>query len=412
MFGIYIHFPYCRKRCPYCDFAVHARRRIPHDRYAACVLDELGARAPLFAGRRAVSVYFGGGTPGLWRPAALGAVLAGALARFPAEGEPEVTVEANPGDLEPATLAELRVAGVNRLSLGVQSLERRHLETLGRLHGAAEAVAAARQARRAGFDNLTLDLMFGLPAQSLGQLERDLDGVLALEPDHLSVYSLTVEPRTAFGALERRGALRLPSNERSAEMFERVQERLVRAGFEHYEISSYARPGKRAVHNTLYWTGGEYLGLGCSAHSHRRLPGGAERFATVRSVDDYFAVQGRMGGVPLPTDPAVASYEQLSPAAVEGEALWLGLRLLEGVSRRAHAARYGADPAERHAPAIQRLEGEGLIERSGERLRLTARGVLWADEVGARLVVGAEAPPALAAGHAGGYIVEKVPCRI
>lgn len=376
MFGVYIHFPYCRKRCPYCDFAVHARARIPHEQYAAAVCRELALRAPLFAGRRLASVYFGGGTPGLWRADCLGAVLAAVRAAFSPEGDAlEVTVEANPDDLPRAHLEALRAAGVTRLSIGVQSLQDKHLRTLGRLHGPAEAERAVTEARAAGFERVSVDLMFALPAQTLTELEADLAGVLALPVDHVSVYNLTIEERTAFGGLQRAGVLSVPDSGVAAEMYERIDQRLGRAGFAHYEISSWARPGARAVHNTLYWTGGEYLGLGCSAHSFRRLPaGGGERFSAVRAVDAWLRA------------PELAGHETLDAAALEREAVWLGLRLLDGIDRAAHRRLHGVDPVEAHAGEVERLVAEGLAEVTPERLRLTRRGVLFADEVGARLV--------------------------
>jgi oxygen-independent coproporphyrinogen-3 oxidase len=376
MFGVYIHFPYCRKRCPYCDFAVHARARIPHDQYAAAVTRELAERAPLFAGRRLTSIYFGGGTPGLWRSDCIGAVVAAVRQRFPADAdEPEITVEANPDDLPRAQLDGLRAAGVTRLSLGVQSLSDKHLHTLGRAHGRAEAERAVAEARAAGFARISVDLMFGIPSQTLTELEEDLAGVLAMEPDHLSVYNLTVEDRTAFGGLLRAGMLAVPDSGVCAEMYERIDARLAGAGFSHYEISSWARPGRRAVHNSLYWTGGEYLGLGCSAHSFRHLPdGGGERFSVARSVDDWLR------------DPAIQGRETLDAAALEREAVWLGLRLLDGIDRARHRGLHGVDPAEAHAAEIERLVAEGLVAVTPERLRLTPRGVLFADEVGARFV--------------------------
>ncbi len=376
MFGVYIHFPYCRKRCPYCDFAVHARARIPHEQYAAAVRRELVDRAPLFAGRRLASVYFGGGTPGLWRADCLGEVLAAVRAAFPAgDGEVEVTVEANPDDLPRTQLDGLWAAGVTRLSLGVQSLEPKHLATLGRTHGRAEAERAVADARAAGFTRLSIDLMFGMPSQTLTELESDLAGVLALAPDHVSVYNLTVEERTAFGGLQRAGLLSVPDSGVCAEMYERIDARLTAAGLPHYEISSWARPGRHAVHNTLYWTGGEYLGLGCSAHSFRRLPdGGGERFSVARSVDEWLRA------------PSVAMKETLDAAALEREAVWLGLRLLDGIDRAAHARLYGVDPALAHADEVRRLADEGLLLVTDERLRLSPRGVLFADEVGARFV--------------------------
>jgi oxygen-independent coproporphyrinogen-3 oxidase len=374
MFGVYIHFPYCRKRCPYCDFAVHARQRIPHERYQHAVLAELDERAPLFAGRQTVSVYLGGGTPGLWEPACVGEVVRAVLARFPGAPEVEVTLEANPDELPLERLEGYRSAGVNRLSLGVQSLQPKHLQTLGRLHGPDEPREAVRNARRAGFTSLSLDLMFGLPGQTLAELDLDLDGLVAMEPDHLSIYNLTIEERTAFGALARKGTLKVPDNGLCADLYARVIERVTGAGFRHYEISSFARPGRQAVHNTLYWTGGEYLGLGSSASSFRRVGAGGERFSTVKSVDDYYK------------SPAIAQREELDAAALEREAVWLGLRFLDGIDRAAHARLYGADPIARHADEIARLTREGLVLVSADRLRLTPRGILFADEVGARFL--------------------------
>lgn len=388
MFGVYVHFPYCRKRCPYCDFATHARERIPHERYADAVVHELGARRGLYAGRALRSVYFGGGTPGLWQPDCVERVLRAILAAFP-EHHPslELTLEANPGELPLEQLVALRQAGINRLSLGVQSLEPKHLVTLGRLHGAVEPVSATANARAAGFDNLSLDLMFGLPGQTLAELDRDLDGMLEMGPEHLSIYNLTVEERTPFGAMQRAGTLKLPDSNVCADMFERVRERMSAAGYEHYEISNYAKPGRRAAHNSLYWNGGEYLGLGSSSHSHLRSPdGSSQRFSTVRSVDDYFdKVPAVSGDGPLIHDPIVATHEIITPDAAEREALWLGLRLLDGVERKAHARRHGMDPVERHASEVARLVKEGLLD-VGERLSLTQRGVLFADEVGARFL--------------------------
>ena len=379
MFGVYIHFPYCRKRCPYCDFAVHARARIPHEQYAAAVRRELDERAPLFAGRRLTSVYFGGGTPGLWRADCIGEVLAAVRATFAraegATGELEVTVEANPDDLPREQLEGLRAAGVNRLSLGVQSLEPKHLATLGRTHAAGTAGRALGDARRVGFANISVDLMFGIPSQTLTELESDLAGILALAPEHVSVYNLTVEERTAFGGLQRAGLLAVPDSGVCAEMYERIDARLAAAGLGHYEISSWARPGRRAVHNTLYWTGGEYLGLGCSAHSFRRLPdGGGERFSVARSVDEWLRA------------PSVATRETLDAAALEREAVWLGLRFLDGIDRARHAALHGVDPVAAHADEVRRLQDEGLVTVTTERLALTPRGILFADEVGARFV--------------------------
>src|SRR6202012_1231408 len=240
--------------------------------------------------------------------------------------ELEVTVEANPDDLPRAQLDAFIGFGVTRLALGVQSRAPHAPATLGRTHGRGEAERAVADARAAGFRSLSVDLMFGLPSQTLTELEADLAGVLAMEPDHVSVYTLPVEDRTAFGGLQRAGMLSVPDSGVCAEMYERIDARLEAAGILHYEISSWARPGRRAVHNTLDWTGGEDLGLGCSAHSFRRLPdGGGERFSVARPVDEWLRA------------PAVATRETLDAAALEREAVWLGLRFLDGIDRARHA---------------------------------------------------------------------------
>jgi oxygen-independent coproporphyrinogen-3 oxidase len=389
--GVYVHFPYCTRRCPYCDFAVHARRRIPHEAYAEAAIRELLARAPWFGELAATSLYFGGGTPGLWRPEALGTVVAAVRARLRLTDDAEVTVEVNPGEIDEPQLAALRRAGVTRLSIGAQSFDDRSLRVLGRTHDARAARGSVALARRAGFTDVSVDVMFALPRSAEAAHERELDAVLALEADHVSAYGLTVEPRTAFAALARAGAIELPSSDEQAALYERTDERLRAAGYLHHEISSWARPGHAARHNTLYWRGGEYLGLGCSAASLRVLeqagrPSG-ERFTNLRSVDRWLAA-GRAAPVAPAgpeADPRVGSVERLDPDAFEREALWLGLRLVAGIERAHHRSRFGRDPRAASA-AFAALEAAGLVEEGPTHLRLTARGRLLADEVGARIL--------------------------
>jgi oxygen-independent coproporphyrinogen III oxidase len=388
--GVYVHFPFCVSRCPYCDFATEARTTLPHSNYAEAVLAEIAARAPDYAGRRLRSIYFGGGTPGLWRADRVAAVVDGIRAAFPrAAGLAlEVTVEMNPGDADAAHFAALRAGGVNRLSLGVQSLDDDELRLLGRRHGRAEALAAIGLARAAGFENLACDLIFGLPGQPLARFGRTLDEVCALGPQHLSVYNLTVEEGTPFALQVGAGRLRLPDAGVQVEMFELARERLAAAGYRHYEVSNFARPGWEAVHNGLYWRGVEYCGVGAAAHSLRLLPGPggevgpdaiAERRANVRAPDAYMAA-ARAGSL----EPA--SLERLDPDARRREALWLGLRVLDGVSRPAFRARYGVDPVDFAAAACADLEAQGLLEISPDNLRVTHRGLLFADEVGMRFL--------------------------
>ena len=384
--GVYVHFPFCTTRCPYCDFAVFVKREIPHEAYADAILSELQARGPAYRGKatpRLVSIYFGGGTPGLWRPHALGRVLEGATAMFDRGPELEITVEANPGDLGPRQLAELRALGVNRLSLGVQAFQDRLLRTLGRRHTSNDIARAFAAARDAGFDNLCADLMFGLPGQSMEDWRASLEAVRALSPPHVTAYSLTVEARTRYGALDRAGKLTRPGDDEVADMYNACHALLTSAGYEHYEISSYALPERRSRHNMLYWTMGAYLGLGVSAASFLPLGGGGGyRHTNPRSLAAYSkeTTTGRSAVLPDASD-------LLSPAQLEEEALWLGLRTSDGVEREGHRHAYGHDPLAlpgREASA-RRCVDAGWLEISRERLRLSQAGFLFADEVAVRL---------------------------
>lgn len=380
--GVYVHFPFCSVRCPYCDFAVDTRTEIPHDVYADAVIGEIGARAPWFAGAGPlVSIYFGGGTPGLWRPDALGRVIAAARATFgsPPDADLEITVELNPGESGPAQFGALRAAGVNRLSIGLQALDDALLASLGRNHDAAAGPAAVRAARAAGFDNLSLDLMFGVPGQTLDDWRRDVDAVIALGPEHVSAYALTVERGTVFGARDRRGDLPRPDDEAVAAMFQHARQAFGAAGLAPYEVSSYARAGRRARHNQLYWALGPYLGAGASAASFRSLDDGTGwRFSNPRATDVYLR-QARTGQV------IARHVERRSASDLENEALWLGLRKGEGVDRAAHAARHGRDPLSGRQAEAAAMVSAGWLAVDGARLTLTPAGVLFADEVAARL---------------------------
>jgi oxygen-independent coproporphyrinogen III oxidase len=384
--GVYVHVPFCRARCPYCDFATVAVDGIPHDEYAHAVLAELSARAPWFREEQTPdlrSLYFGGGTPGLWRAEAMGRVIASARRLFQAEGPLEITVEANPGELSSEQAASLAAVGVNRVSLGMQAFQEHLLAAIGRQHGVAAITAAVHSVRAAGIENLCADLMFGLPGQTMDDWQRSLDALIALAPEHITAYALTVEPHTPFGSLERAGKLQRPDEEQVAAMYERVHQCMKAAGFEHYEISSYARPGRRAVHNTLYWTGGATLGVGAAASSFRPLADGTGwRFTNPRALASYLRSGQAHQGNPLP-----AKIEHRSVQDLENEGLWLALRTVDGVDRLAHARRYGQDPladGERQRAAGKCVEA-GWLQVTPERVRLTPAGFLFADEVSARL---------------------------
>jgi oxygen-independent coproporphyrinogen-3 oxidase len=375
--GVYVHFPFCSVRCPYCDFAVDTRADLPHDAYADAVVAELAARAPWFSGAGPLtSVYFGGGTPGLWRPDALGRVLDAARAAFgnPAAGTLEVTVEVNPGEASEAHLAALGARGVNRLSIGVQALDDGLLAALGRNHDAAAGPACLRAARAAGFENISIDLMFGIPGQSRDAWHEALDAVVALAPEHVSAYALTVERGTAFGALDRKGRLARPDDDTVAAMLEDARATLAGAGLAPYEISSYAREGRRSRHNQLYWSLAPYLGLGASAASFRPLADGTGwRFSNPRATDVY-----------LRGDPP-RHVERRTAAELENEAVWLGLRRADGIDRAAHRARHGVDPLARREQAAAPVVAAGWLSIDDRRVGLTDAGVVLADEIAARL---------------------------
>jgi len=381
--GVYVHFPFCSVRCPYCDFAVDTRAAIPHEAYADALIAELAARGSWFRAPPAAppelrSVYFGGGTPGLWRPDALGRVLEAARRAFegPAADRLEVTVEANPGEVSAEHLVALRRAGVNRLSFGLQAFQDELLEVLGRNHRAAAGPAVMEAARAAGFDNVSCDLMFGVPGQSLDEWRRSIEALVALKPEHVSAYALTVERGTPYFNLERRGRLPRPDDEAAAAMFIWARDALAAAGFAHYEVSSHARLGRRSIHNGLYWSGAAYLGLGASAASFRPLADGSGvRFSNPRATDSYLR------------DPSPAHVEHRRPDALENEALWLSLRTADGVDRVAHAGRHGHDPLTRsgRAEAAARCREAGWLEVTPDAVRLTPAGFLFADEVASRL---------------------------
>ena len=388
--GVYVHFPFCGVHCPYCDFAVEVRAQIPHDAYADAVVAELAARRAWFSGAGALqSIYFGGGTPGLWRADALGRVIDAACAAFGggtdavARAALEITVEANPGEVDEPHLTALARAGVNRLSLGAQAFDDRHLRALGRNHDAAAIPAAVAAARAAGIDNLSLDLMFGLPNQTLDDWRRGVDACVALDPEHVSAYALTIERGTPFGALDRAGRLPRAGDDVVAAMFDGGRQALSSAGFEHYEVSSFARAGRRARHNSLYWqaSGAAYLGVGASASSFRPLADGSGwRFANPRATATYLNAARAGSG-----SPAAVHVERRSPADLENEALWLGLRTVDGVDRHVHRLRYGRDPLAGREQAADRCLRAGWLTVDQEHVRLTALGFLFADEVATRL---------------------------
>jgi oxygen-independent coproporphyrinogen III oxidase len=368
MAGIYLHIPFCGSKCGYCDFYSILERSGDIRSFRFLLLKEMEAAAagrPL-GGGPADTVFFGGGTPSLLAASEVGSLIEAVRSVFGLTGAAEVTLEANPGTLTPEKLSGYREAGVNRMSLGVQSFSDAELRLLGRSHTAADSISAIRMSREAGFANVGLDLLFGVPGQDAGSLRRSLDTALSLDPDHVSVYGLTVHEDTPFGERVRSGAVRMPSDEESADLFLLTSSVLTVAGFEHYEISNFAKPGMRCAHNEGYWTHAPYLGFGPSAHS---FDGGVRRW-NVSDLGEY-SERIRSGSSPE------AGREIIDGEKRRIEAVGLGLRRSEGVDLELCRPRPGA---------VEGWVRAGLAVREAGRLRLTARGFLLADEIAAELV--------------------------
>lgn len=367
--SIYLHVPFCVKKCPYCDFNTYASMGHLVNEYIPCVCTEI-ARCEE-RGRPVATVYFGGGTPTFLPAEGLAAILNTVQQTFDILPDAEISAEANPNSSDVKKFQAMRRAGFNRLSIGVQALEDRLLRVIGRQHSAEEAECAVRMARQAGFTNVSIDLMFGLPTQTRADWDTTLERALALKTEHISLYALTLEPGTRFERLHKDGKLLLPPEEDEAWMYERAIEVLTQAGFEHYEISNFARSGFRARHNLVYWHNEEYLGFGPGAVSYLR----GRRWTKEKLPPQYIA-KVRAG-----EDLAIDG-ECLEPEAAIGETLMLGLRLLEGVSLSRLRARYPMiDLEARFGLAFARLTQAGLLEREGEWIRLTHRGLLFANDV-------------------------------
>jgi putative oxygen-independent coproporphyrinogen III oxidase len=378
-FGIYIHWPFCRSKCPYCDFNSHVRERIDYARWRSALLRELEHYARDTQGRSVTSIFFGGGTPSLMEPETVGALIARARDLWPVANDVEITLEANPTSAEIDKFRAFRAAGVNRVSLGVQSLVASDLKFLGRQHDAAQALAAVQMAAST-FDRFSFDLIYARPSQTLEQWRQELDRALDFAAGHISLYQLTIEPGTQFEQAVARGDFRVLDEERAAELYEATVERLGAAGLADYEISNFARPGEESRHNLTYWRYGDYVGIGPGAHG--RLTLGGEKFATRqhRAPEAWLDLVERDGHATRQRD-LVPRTERLN------EMLMMGLRLKEGVP----LARIEDESALPFAQAIDqtrlnRLIDGGFLTLSDDRLIATASGRQRLDAVLAALI--------------------------
>lgn len=371
--ALYIHWPFCTAKCPYCDFNSHVRERIDEARFAAALRRELAHEAARVGRRRLASIFFGGGTPSLMAPETVAALVADARALFDAAPDIEVTLEANPTSIEIGRLSGFRDAGVNRASLGVQSLEEDALRFLGRRHDTREAIVAL-EAARAIFPRLSFDLIYARPGQAEAAWRAELRRALALAADHLSLYQLTIEPGTQFATLHARGDFALPEGDDAARLYHATAEEAARFGLEPYEVSNYATPGAESRHNLAYWRYGDYLGIGPGAHQRLLLDGAMLATRRHRAPEEWARRVEQDGH-------AAVEQEALTPQDRAREALLMGLRLAEGIDPARIGQRAGLPFAQAVDPAmLAALLDEGYLAWTpGGRLRATAEGILRLD---------------------------------
>ncbi|MBR0648149.1 coproporphyrinogen III oxidase [Roseomonas terrae] len=373
--ALYIHWPFCAAKCPYCDFNSHVRDRLDQARFRDALRRELAHEAARVGRRPLASIFFGGGTPSLMDPETVAALIADARSLFDAGPEIEITLEANPTSVEAAKLAAFRDAGVNRASLGVQSLEEEALRFLGRRHDAAQAIAALETARGI-FPRLSFDLIYARPGQDEASWRAELRRALALAADHLSLYQLTIEPGTQFATLHARGAFALPEGDDAARLYHATAEEAARFGLRSYEVSNYAKAGAESRHNLAYWRYGDYLGIGAGAHQRLLMDGRMLATRRHRAPEEWANRVERDGH-------AAVEEEELVPADRAREALLMGLRLAEGIDPARVEARSGLPFDQAIDPAMlgALLDEDYLTWTPEGRLRATEEGIVRLDAV-------------------------------
>jgi len=366
--ALYIHMPFCRRKCKYCSFISYQSREGDIPAYIEAIKKELELRS---LDCNIKTVYLGGGTPSLLSAEQLTGILSATGKHFAVADDAEITIEANPGTIDYNYLADLKAAGINRLSLGVQSFNDNELKMLGRIHTAKEAANALNDARRAGFDNLNIDLIYGLPGQTIDNWKDNLLKAIEINPEHLSLYALTLEPEEPLFQEIQGGKLPEISSDTAASQYEMAEDLLKEYGYKHYEISNWAKPGKECRHNLVYWQGGAYLGAGVAAHSYLER----RRCANTADFDKYIASLSQNALPPLDIDEAI------TPEIEIAESIILGLRLCDGIHLKEFEKRFGIDIVKNYKRQIDELLDFELIEYNSIYLRLTPHGRLLGNEV-------------------------------
>ena len=372
--GLYVHIPFCSSRCSYCDFATGIYQSALADQYVDAVIHEIGNS--FYAGQRVNTVYFGGGTPSLLSSTQLDRILSALHESFVIDQAAEITLEINPGSVNAQRLREFRHLGINRASFGAQTFDDAELAKLGRSHTAADTLRTFADLRNAGFENVSFDLIAGLPGQTLERWQQNVAQALQMRPEHLSFYLLEVHSGTPLAEHIRRGIQPVPDDDLAGVMYQSMLDQAIAVGYEHYEISNLCLPGFHSRHNVKYWTAEAYYGFGCSAHSY---DGQTRRWSNQRDVLKY-AEMVENG------DSPVIDEQQLSHDDVRAEALFLGMRLMRGVDVRRYRESFGVDLHDEHGEDLDRFCKAGLLEFDGDSVRLTRTGALLSNEVFAAFV--------------------------
>lgn len=384
---LYVHIPYCVHKCHYCDFNSHVRDRHEWSHYEDALLSELAywAEQPQFSGRKISSIFFGGGTPSLAPPALIASVIKRVMSLYELDANAEISLEANPGTVDQSHFADFREAGVNRLSIGVQSLDDTELKWLERIHDRDQAIAAFERARASGFDNINLDLMYGLPMQTLERWMGTLNRAVQMKPEHLSCYQLTVEPHTKLAASLDAVADQLPNEELALQFLRKTRAHLKDMGYEAYEVSNFARPGFHCRHNDGYWLYHDYIGVGAGASGkwdhvfEGQSDGGVSRYSNIRQPEKYIKSAFTDAG-------AIGSSELLTRRKSAAEALWLGLRRTHGINLKNYSERFGENIDVLFGDTIDSWIQQGCLELSPNSLRLTESGLALADAIAVEII--------------------------